>query len=140
MQIDRIDHFVLTVRDIPATCEFYSRVLGMRVESFGEGRIALRFGEQKINLHQAGREFEPKAQVPTPGSADFCLITQTPLAEVIDALRALTVPIVQGPVPKTGAVGPITSVYLRDPDGNLVEISNYALVAPSDMPSSTQSS
>ncbi len=125
MQIDSIDHFVLTVRDIEATCEFYARVLGMQVVTFAGGRKALQFGQQKINLHEAGKEFEPRAMSPTPGSGDFCLITQTPLAEVIVHIRSCGIEIVQGPVHKTGATGSIESVYLRDPDGNLVEISNY---------------
>ncbi|HEX6820396.1 MAG TPA: VOC family protein [Ktedonobacterales bacterium] len=140
MQIDRIDHFVLTVRDIQATCDFYSRVLGMRVESFSEGRIALCFGRQKINLHQAGREFEPKAQYPTPGSADFCLITSTPLDEVVAQVRSLSLPLVAGPVPKTGALGAMTSIYLRDPDANLVEISVYNAPESGQMPSDAPSS
>ena len=126
MKIERIDHFVLTVRDIAATCDFYGRGLGMTVQTFGAGRTALSFGGQKINLHQAGREFEPKAVSPTPGSGDFCLITETPLDAVIDHLRALGIAIEEMPSPRTGAVGPITSIYLRDPDGNLVEISNYS--------------
>ena len=126
MDIARIDHIVLTVRDIDATCEFYVRVLGMSVTTFGAGRKALVFAGQKINLHQAGREFEPKARMPTPGSADFCLISAVPLREVIDHLARCKVPIVEGPVPKTGARGPIDSVYFRDPDGNLVEVSTYA--------------
>lgn len=125
MRIERIDHFVLTVRDIEATCAFYAQVLGMEVVTFGGGRTALRFGEQKINLHQAGNEFEPKALRPAPGSGDFCVITQVPLAEVVVHVRACGVAIVEGPVPKTGALGPMESVYLRDPDGNLVEVSNY---------------
>lgn len=125
MNIDRIDHLVLTVRDIEATCAFYTRVLGMEAVTFGGGRRALQFGRQKINLHQAGKEFEPKAQLPTPGSADFCLITQVPLDQVVAHLQACNVPIVEGPAPKTGAMGAMISVYLRDPDGNLVEISNY---------------
>jgi catechol 2,3-dioxygenase-like lactoylglutathione lyase family enzyme len=125
MNIDRIDHLVLTVRDIEATCAFYTRVLGMEAVSFGGGRRALQFGRQKINLHQSGKEFEPKAQFPTPGSADFCLITQVPLDQVVAHLHACNVPIVEGPAPKTGATGAMLSVYLRDPDGNLVEISNY---------------
>lgn len=129
MRIERIDHFVLTVRDIEATCAFYARVLGMAVVTFGGGRTALSFGEQKINLHEAGNEFEPKALRPTPGSGDFCLITQVPLAEVMEHLRACGVAIVEGPVRKTGALGPMESVYLRDPDGNLVEISTYDLSA-----------
>ncbi len=123
--IERLDHAVLTVRDVERTCDFYSRVLGMEVITFGEGRKALRFGKQKFNLHQAGREFEPKAGTPTPGSADFCLITTTPLARVIDHLEKCGVEILEGPVSKTGATGPIESVYFRDPDKNLVEVSRY---------------
>ena len=124
--IDRIDHLVLTVRDVEATCEFYSRVLGMRVVRFGgEGRTALHFGRTKINLHQAGREFEPKAAAPAPGSADFCLISTTPIEAVAAHLRASGVEMILGPVPKEGASGALTSVYVRDPDGNLVEISTY---------------
>ena len=126
MQIERIDHLVLTVRDIDATCEFYSRVLGMQVVAFGAGRKALAFGMQKFNLHQAGREFEPKADRPTPGSADLCLIAGVPLGEVISHLRACGVPILEGPVERTGATGPIQSVYFRDPDLNLIEVSNYS--------------
>jgi catechol 2,3-dioxygenase-like lactoylglutathione lyase family enzyme len=129
MRIGRIDHFVLTVRDIEATCAFYSRVLGMEVVSFGEGRTALRFGAQKINLHQAAREFEPKALHPTPGSGDFCLISDVPLAEAIAHIRSSGVAIEEGPVRREGAQGPMESVYLRDPDGNLVEISSYAAAA-----------
>ena len=125
MKIDRLDHLVLTVRDIEATCEFYKRVLGMEVVTFGNNRKALQFGEQKVNLHQAGKEFEPKALRPTPGSADLCLITSTPLKQVIDHVRACGVEIVEGPVMRTGATGPIESVYIRDPDGNLIEIANY---------------
>jgi catechol 2,3-dioxygenase-like lactoylglutathione lyase family enzyme len=126
MHIDRLDHFVLTVADVAATCEFYSRVLGMEVVTFGAGRKALRFGAQKINLHEKGNEFEPKAARPTPGSADICLITSWPLAAVLDHLRQCAVPILEGPVARTGAAGPITSVYFRDPDSNLIEVSNYA--------------
>lgn len=124
--IDRLDHAVLTVRDIDATCDFYSRVLGMEAITFGEGRTALRFGNQKFNLHQAGREFEPKAGRPTPGSADFCLITTTPMAQVIEHVRRCGVKIEEGPVARTGAAGPIESVYFRDPDDNLVEVSRYS--------------
>lgn len=123
-QIDRIDHLVLTVRDIAATVDFYGRVLGMRRVDF-ESRVALAFGRQKINLHLAGHEFEPKAQRPTPGSGDFCLITETPLTDVVEHLKACKVTIEKGPSPRTGAIGPILSVYFRDPDGNLVEVSNY---------------
>ncbi len=125
MHIDRIDHLVLTVRDIEATCAFCARVLGMEVVTFGEGRLALQFGRQKINLHQAGREFAPKALRPTPGSADLCFIAATPLAEVIDHLRGCEVEIELGPVGRAGALGTMESVYFRDPDGNLIEISNY---------------
>ena len=123
MHIDRLDHLVLTVRDVEATCAFYERALGMRAISFG-GRRALAFGSQKINLHQHGREFEPKAQHPTPGSADFCLITSVPLEEVIAHLAQAGVTVVEGPVRRTGATGPLLSVYFRDPDQNLVEVSN----------------
>jgi|SRR5579871_3290214 len=125
IQIDRIDHLVLTVRDIDVTCDFYANVLGMEAVTFGEGRKALRFGQQKINLHQAGHEFEPKAAMPVPGSADICFITAAPLVEVMAHLNAQGIPILEGPVLRTGAVGPIRSLYLRDPDGNLIEIANY---------------
>ena len=125
MNIDRLDHLVLTVADIERTCAFYRDVLGMRVETFGAGRTALVFSQQKINLHRAGREFEPKALAPTPGSGDLCLITATPLAEVVAELGRAGIAIEQGPVERTGACGPIRSVYLRDPDRNLIEISNY---------------
>jgi catechol 2,3-dioxygenase-like lactoylglutathione lyase family enzyme len=125
MNIDRIDHVVMTVRDIDATCDFYSRVLAMRVVTFAGGRKALAFGRQKINLHLAGREFEPKAAHPTPGSVDLCLIATGTLADVEAHLRACGVPIIEGPVAKTGAIGPIRSVYFRDPDANLIEVSTY---------------
>ncbi|HEY2862076.1 MAG TPA: VOC family protein [Casimicrobiaceae bacterium] len=125
MNIDRIDHIVLTVRDIEATCAFYSNVLGMRVATFGGERKALVFGGQKINLHQSGREFEPKAHAPLPGSADFCPISAVPLPQVIAHLANCGVKIIEGPVAKTGARGPIRSVYFRDPDFNLVEVSTY---------------
>jgi catechol 2,3-dioxygenase-like lactoylglutathione lyase family enzyme len=123
--IDRIDHVVLTVRDIQTACDFYARVLGMRVVTFDGGRrTALHFGRHKINLHLAGREFEPKAATPVLGSADLCFITATPIDEVIGHLRACRVAIICGPVPKDGATGPLISVYFRDPDGNLIEVSN----------------
>ena len=122
--VDHLDHLVLTVADINATVAFYGSVLGMEVVTF-ENRKALRFGEQKINLHQRGREFEPKAAHPTPGSGDLCFITKTPLAEVIAQLKADGCMIEQGPVERTGAVGKLRSIYLRDPDFNLLEISNY---------------
>jgi catechol 2,3-dioxygenase-like lactoylglutathione lyase family enzyme len=122
--VDRIDHFVLTVKDIDATCDFYVRVLGVRRVEV-EGRVALAFGRQKINLHLAGREFEPKALHPTPGGGDFCLITEAPLASVIAQLVSCDVAIEKGPATRIGATGPILSVYFRDPDGNLIEVSNY---------------
>jgi catechol 2,3-dioxygenase-like lactoylglutathione lyase family enzyme len=125
MDIDRIDHVVMTVRDIEAACDFYSRVLGMRVVTFAGNRKALAFGRQKINVHEAGHEFEPKAAHPTPESLDVCLVTTTPLAAVIEHLERSGVTLVEGPVPKTGATGPIRSVYFRDPDLNLIEVSNY---------------
>jgi len=123
--IDRVDHFVLTVASVDNTIAFYARVLGMSAVTFGEGRKALAFGRNKINLHEVGKEFEPKAKRPTAGSGDFCLIADNPLDEVIAHLRREGVEIELGPVPRTGATGPITSVYFRDPDGNLVEISRY---------------
>lgn len=122
--IRSIDHLVLTVADIEATCAFYQHVLGMDIIVFGEGRKALAFGDQKINLHRSGAEFEPKALRPTPGSADLCLLTATPLGAVVAHLKAIGVAIVEGPVPRTGATGPILSVYIRDPDGNLIEVAN----------------
>jgi catechol 2,3-dioxygenase-like lactoylglutathione lyase family enzyme len=122
--IDRLDHLVLTVRDIETTCRFYERVLGMQRVTFS-GRVALAFGRQKINLHEVGREFEPKAAHPVSGGGDFCLITETPLDEVMRHLAAWGVPVEHGQVPRTGATGPIRSVYFRDPDGNLVEVANY---------------
>ena len=125
MEIDRIDHIVLTVSDVEQTVRFYSEVLGMREVVFAEGRRALAFGGQKINLHQAGREFEPKAARPAAGSADFCVITLTPLGEVMDRLADGGVEVIQGPVEKTGALGSMQSVCISDPDGNLVEISRY---------------
>lgn len=123
--IDRVDHLVLTVRDVQATCAFYARVLGMTPVTFSGGRRGIAFGRQKINLHQAGREFEPRAARATPGSGDFCLIAAVPLDAVIAHLAACGVPLLQGPVAKTGALGPMQSVYFRDPDGNLVEVSVY---------------
>lgn len=124
MQIDSLDHLVLTVADIDATCAFYTQVLGMQAIAFSNGRRALTFGNQRINLHRHHHEFEPKAEHPTPGSADLCFLTGTPLDEVIVHLRAQHVEILEGPVERTGATGPIRSVYLRDPDRNLIEISN----------------
>jgi catechol 2,3-dioxygenase-like lactoylglutathione lyase family enzyme len=123
--IDRIDHIVLTAFDVQRTIDFYSKVLGMEPITFAGGRRGLAFGRQKINLHQAGREFEPKALKPVPGALDLCFITGTPLDAVIAELKVHGVAIAEGPVPKTGALGPMTSVYFRDPDGNLIEVSNY---------------
>lgn len=128
MHIDRIDHLVLTVKNIDESCEFYSRVLGMNIVTFGEGRKALSFGQQKINLHQSGNEFEPKAYRPTPGSADLCLITKVPIDEVINHLESVGVHVLEGPVMRTGATGPILSVYFRDPDENLIEVSVYEVI------------
>ncbi|MBC8339130.1 MAG: VOC family protein [Rhodospirillales bacterium] len=125
VRIEAIDHMVLTVADIEATCDFYQTILCMEKVVFGAGRVALAFGAQKINLHPAGNEYEPKARNPVPGSADFCLITNTPIEDVARHLTSRGVDIIEGPVPKTGAVGALTSVYFRDPDGNLVEVSNY---------------
>ena len=116
---------MLTVADIDATVAFYTRVLGMEAVTFGTGRIALAFGRSKINLHRAGHEFEPKAFRPTPGSADLCLIADDALDQVIKDLAAHDVPVEEGPVERTGATGPILSVYFRDPDQNLIEVSTY---------------
>ncbi len=127
-QLASLDHLVLTVRDIPATVAFYCDVLGMEVETFrpsdGSTRQALKFGAQKINLHEAGHEFEPKADAPTPGSADLCFLSDQTLEDWQDHLTEHNVEVLEGPVARTGAQGPIRSIYLRDPDGNLIEISN----------------
>ncbi|WP_224390318.1 VOC family protein [Pseudonocardia sp. ICBG1293] len=124
MRIDHLDHLVLTVADVDVTLAFYTRVLGMEAVEFGGGRRALAFGPSKINLHEAGREFEPKAERPTPGSADLCLITLDPLEQVQRDLAEAGVAVEEGPVERTGARGRLRSVYLRDPDRNLIEISN----------------
>lgn len=121
--IDRIDHVVLTTAFEEACVRFYTQVLGMTLERFGAGRIAFRFGNQKINLHVKGREVEPKAHTPVPGSLDLCFIASVPLDAFIAHCKALDVPILEGPVPRTGAAFPIRSVYLRDPDLNLIEVS-----------------
>jgi catechol 2,3-dioxygenase-like lactoylglutathione lyase family enzyme len=129
--IDHLDHLVLTTTDPARAIDFYTRVLGMQLERFGvseqlpEGRIAFRFGNQKINLHVKGAEFEPRAHLPVPGALDLCFIASIPLEAVIDRLQAAGVPIEEGPGPRTGATGRIRSVYVRDPDLNLVEISQY---------------
>jgi len=124
MNVKSLDHLVLTVRDLAAAIDFYTRALGMREISFGAGRKALAFGTQKINLHLAGHEFEPKAQHPTPGSADLCFLTDTPVDQYAAHLRSLGLAVLEGPVARTGATGPLLSIYLRDPDSNLIEISN----------------
>ncbi|HAO32888.1 MAG TPA: VOC family protein [Candidatus Competibacter sp.] len=124
MKIDSLDHLVLTVSDMDAILSFYSRIMGMEVIAFGDGRKALSFGKQKINLHQYGKEFEPKAQQPTPGSADLCFLTSVSLVDVINHLTAYGVSILEGPVQRTGATGPILSIYFRDPEMNLIEVSN----------------
>jgi len=126
--IDHLDHIVLTTRDKPACIRFYTEVLGMKLVTFRtptEERLAFAFGAQKINLHEWGREFTPRAHVAAPGTLDLCFIAAIPLDDVIKRLRAARIPIVEGPVRKTGATGPIRSVYVRDPDLNLVEISVY---------------
>lgn len=125
--IDRIDHLVLTVADLQASLHFYELVLGARIVPplNGRGPTAVAFGRQKINIHVAGKEFEPKATHPTVGAGDFCLITEAPIAEVIMHLEACGIAIEVGPVPRHGALGPMTSVYFRDPDGNLVEVAKY---------------
>ena len=125
--IDHLDHVVLTTARTEECIDFYTRVLGMKFERFGEGRMALKFGKQKINLHEKGHEFEPKAATALPGTLDICFIASLPLAEVIERLKAARVAIVEGPVEKAGAQWPIRSVYVRDPDGNLVEISERAM-------------
>ncbi|PLR62947.1 VOC family virulence protein [Pseudomonas sp. QC2] len=121
--IDHLDHLVLTTLDLAACKDFYTRVMGMRLETFGSGRIAFRFGQQKINVHERGREFEPKAHLPVPGALDLCFIASISLDAVIAHLQTQAWPIIEGPVLRTGATGPIRSVYVRDPDLNLIEIS-----------------
>lgn len=125
MEIDHLDHLVLTVRDVEATCVFYERVMDMQPITFADGRRALRFGQQKLNLHSADAPISPHASHPTPGSADLCFITVTPIATVVATLQQLGVAIEEGPVRRSGATGPITSVYFRDPDDNLIEVAEY---------------
>jgi catechol 2,3-dioxygenase-like lactoylglutathione lyase family enzyme len=124
--IDHLDHIVLTTAHTEQCVDFYTRVLGMTFERFGGGRMALKFGGQKINLHEKGREFEPRATLAAPGTLDVCFIAAVPLKDVIERLASCKIRIIEGPVMKTGARGPIRSVYVRDPDGNLVEISEQA--------------
>ena len=122
--LEHLDHLVLTVANIDATVDFYTEILGMELVT-SEGRKALTFGVQKINLHQRGHEFNPKAAHPTPGSGDLCFITSAPLADVMEYLTEQRVHVEEGPVERTGTLGKISSIYLRDPDRNLIEISNY---------------
>jgi catechol 2,3-dioxygenase-like lactoylglutathione lyase family enzyme len=131
MQLEGLDHVVLTARDVPVTADFYARVLGMRVDIHGDPAhtfhyAEMYFGSQKINVHQAGHEFEPRALHPTPGSADLCFMTSASPEEVMQHLQACGIAILEGPVPRTGARGQMTSIYFRDPDQNLLEIAHYA--------------
>ncbi len=126
IRVDAIDHVVLTVRDLSVTIDFYELVLGMEAIAFAGGRRALRFGDQKINLHELGNEHLPNARHAGPGTADLCLLTPTPLDSVVARLRALDVDIEAGPAPADGALGPLLSVWFRDPDGNLIEVANRA--------------
>jgi catechol 2,3-dioxygenase-like lactoylglutathione lyase family enzyme len=121
-----LDHLVLTVEELEATLNFYTRVMGMSVRAFEGGRLALRFGSQKINLHEAGREFEPHARRPLPGSADLCFVTEASPEDWLKHLATSGVEVVEGPVRRLGALGPMTSVYFRDPDGNLIEVASYS--------------
>jgi len=125
MTIRRLDHLVLTVASLEATSRFYADLLGMEVVRFGEGRTALRFGEQKINLHHVTDDIRPRAVRPTPGSADLCFVVGEPLAAIAARLEVAGVAIAHGPVEQTGALGRMRSIYVRDPDGNLVELARY---------------
>ena len=125
MKISHLDHLVLTVDDIDATIEFYTEILGMEATVFGAGRKALTFGTQKINLHQKGKEFEHKAHLPTCGSADLCFVSVTPIEAIKSELTKKGIEIVEGIVERTGAIGKIRSIYVRDPDNNLIELCNY---------------
>ena len=127
MKIKHIDHLVLTVKDINASCRFYTTVLGMEEVSFGHGRKAVVFGNQKINFHQRGQELEPKALHPTRGSGDLCFIADDPISEVLGHIQSCGIEIIEGPVARTGAKGPMTSIYIRDPDQNLIEIATYPM-------------
>jgi catechol 2,3-dioxygenase-like lactoylglutathione lyase family enzyme len=126
VEVTRLDHLVLTVRDVEAACAFYGRVLGMGNVVLGNGRRALTFGEQKINLHPLQNDISLKAAQPTPGSADLCFITDIPIDRALAYVRSCGVEILEGPSTRAGALGPITSIYFRDPDANLIELSNYA--------------
>ena len=124
METSKLDHLVLTVTDLEETAAFYVSVMGMKKEVFGGGRVALKYGTQKINLHELGKELEPKANKPVPGSADLCFITETPLDDAMAHVKSCGVQIIEGPVDRTGANGPIRSFYFRDPDRNLIEVAN----------------
>ncbi len=129
VSLERFDHIVFTVQSIDETCAFYTRVLGLTEQTYefeGRKRTSLHFGQQKINLHEAGNEFEPKAHAPAPGAIDICFITRTPVDEVIAHLNDCGVAVVDGPGVRSGALGKMRSVYFRDPDRNLIEVSNYA--------------
>jgi len=125
IKINHLDHLVLTVKDINKTVEFYTQILGMKKEIFKGSRIALKYGNQKINLHELGNEFEPKAYNVKEGSADLCFIVDTKIEDVKEFLELKGIEIIEGIVPRTGAIGNIKSIYIRDPDMNLVELSNY---------------
>lgn len=128
MIITHLDHLVITVKSLSVTCDFYAKILGMEIITFGNNRKALRFGHQKINLHEKGREIAPMASSPTMGSADLCFISATPVENVLQELQDNNIPVLEGGiVERTGATGKIRSVYFRDPDGNLLEVSNYIL-------------
>jgi len=127
VRVASLDHLVLTVQDIPRAIKFYVEVLGMQEVTFGDNRKALAYGQQKINLHKFGEEFEPKAAAPLPGSADLCFIINVELEEFIEHLNENNIEILKGPIPRTGALGAINSVYIRDPDQNLIELSTYFL-------------
>ena len=129
MKVDALDHLVLTVADVKKSIRFYTQILGMEEVTFGNNRKALAFGNQKINLHEYGNEFEPKAGKPCPGSADLCFISATSIQEWQAYLLSRRIPIEEGPVKRTGAKGTILSIYIRDPDGNLIEIANHWEVA-----------
>ena len=126
MTLEKLDHLVLPVSDIDAIATFYTTYLGMEKRLFGDGRVALHFGDQKINLHPAGWDYEPKARVSTAGSADLCFIVSERVESLQTKLLHLGVEIIEGPVVRTGATGPLRSIYIRDPDGNLIELSNRA--------------
>lgn len=125
MRVVSLDHLVITVHDMPRTIKFYVDILGMREVTFGDDRKALTYGQQKINLHQFGEEFEPKASRPLPGTADLCFLIDVDLSECIEHLISNDIEILQGPIERTGALGPINSIYIRDPDANLIELSTY---------------